>query len=113
MPVEFSRQILAWIHSLHQGLQEMGEVHFGDPHLVWMLQFVGSEQCCGTVQFCLGSGSGSGTQILYPRFPFRLRFRFLPSNFKLFFLYKLLPVTLIIVSSLTSFMHVLASVPPE
>ncbi len=41
-------------------------------------------QCCGTVPFCLGSGSGS--QIFYPRF--RLRFRFLPSNFKLFFSIK-------------------------
>jgi hypothetical protein len=35
-------------------------------------------QCCGTVPFCLGSGSGS--QMCYPRF----WFRFLPLNFKLF-----------------------------
>jgi hypothetical protein len=44
------------------------------------------KQCCGTVPFCLGSGSGSGSQICYPRF--RLRFRLLPSNFKLFFSIK-------------------------
>ncbi len=31
--------------------------------------------------FCLGSGSGSGSQIFYPLF----RFRFLPSNFNYFF----------------------------
>jgi hypothetical protein len=44
-------------------------------------------QCCGTVPFCLGSGTGSGSQIFDPRFRLRLRFRFrfLPSNFKLFF----------------------------
>ncbi len=68
-----------------------------------------SKQCCGTVPFCLGSGSGS--QIFHPRF--RLRFRFLLLNFKLFSRTKLLPVTLIFVSSLASFMHVSASVPSE
>ncbi len=59
--------------------------------------------------FCLGSCSGS--KIFYPRF--RLRFRFLPLNFKLFFPQKFLPVSLIFVSSLASFMHVSASVPSE
>ncbi len=43
-------------------------------------------QCCGTVPFCLGSSSCSGSQIFYPRF--RLRFQFLPSSFKLFFFIK-------------------------
>jgi hypothetical protein len=49
MPVECSRQMLAWIRCLYQGIQEVGEVNLGDPHLVGMLEFVVSEDlppCC-------------------------------------------------------------------
>jgi hypothetical protein len=51
------------------------------------------KQCCGTVPFCLGSGSGS--QIFFPRF----QFRFLPLN--LYFLLRFKEwVTEILVNSL-------------